>query len=119
MSHTLERKDDALLAMLATEVPWPPARAAGRLWSDSSEAQARANLRQRLYRLRRLAGGDVVLADPSLRLAPAVTVDLLQFAQALADDPGAGTGDLLGGLDYSDTDDLAAWVTSARERWRR
>jgi DNA-binding SARP family transcriptional activator len=119
VEHTFERKDAALLALLATEGQWSAARAAGLLWPDSPDRQARANLRQRLFRLRKIASADLVLADNNtLRLAPGVTVDMLQFPQALTGDPAAGAGDLLGGHDYSDTDALAAWVLAARQRWR-
>lgn len=117
--HTLERKDAALLAMLATEGPWSAARAASLLWPDSADAQARANLRQRLFRLRQLAGVDLVSSHATLRLAPGLAVDVLQFQHALLDDPGVGAGDLLGSHDYGDTGALEQWVTAARERWRR
>lgn len=118
--HTLERKDAALLAVLAADGPCPAARAAALLWPDSPDSQARANLRQRLFRLRKLAGTDIVITDSGiLRLAPCLVIDMLQFAQALAEDPAAaGAGDLLSGHDYSDSDALALWVSAARQRWR-
>jgi DNA-binding SARP family transcriptional activator len=117
-AHALERKDAALLAMLALDGPWPAERAAALFWPDSPERQARTNLRQRLFRLRKLANADVVHAHGILRLASGLTVDLHQFEQALADDTLAGDGELLGALDYSDNEALAEWVDDARRRWR-
>jgi len=74
-THALERKDAALLAMLALDGPLPRARAAALLWPDAADGQARGNLRQRLFRLRRLAGRDLVEATDTLRLAP--DIDLI------------------------------------------
>ncbi len=115
----LERKDAALLAMLALDGPTAPAAAANRLWPDTDEAQARANLRQRLFRLRRKAGCELVLSDGALRLAPEVAVDTHAAPQAWRDDPAAAAGELLGALDYGDQDALDDWARGARERWRQ
>ncbi len=117
-AHALERKDAALLALLAMDGPWTAARAAGLLWPDSPDGQARTNLRQRLFRLRKLAGADVVNAQGNLHLAPGLQVDVLALAQSLPDEPGVGAGELLGGLDYGDTGALERWVIAARARWR-
>ncbi len=117
-AHALERKDAALLAMLTLDGPWPAERAAALLWPDSPERQARTNLRQRLFRLRKLANAEVIHAQGCLRLANGLTVDLHQFEQALADNTLAGAGELLGPLDYCDNEALAEWVEDARRRWR-
>lgn len=117
-THALERKDAALLAILTTEGACSPAAAASLLWPDTPDGQARTNLRQRLFRLRKLAGRYLLGARGKLQLAPGLAVDILQFPQALARDPAAGAGELLGNLDYSDTGALEHWVLAARQRWR-
>jgi DNA-binding SARP family transcriptional activator len=76
--QVLERKDAALLALLAFAGPTRRARAAALLWPDASEARARANLRQRQRRcrLRRAAPPDVVRAGtPRQRAATASAKD--------------------------------------------
>jgi DNA-binding SARP family transcriptional activator len=108
----LERKDAALLAMLALDGPTPRRSAAALLWPDVDERRAAGNLRERLSRLRRATGVDVIEPNAVLRLAAWVLHDL----GAPARDPGAEpAGELLAGLDYSRTDSLDAWVTRARE----
>ena len=47
----LERKDAALLALLAFDGPQPRGEAAALLWPDADAAHARNSLRQRLFRL--------------------------------------------------------------------
>ena len=74
----LEQKDALLLAYLAIEGPTPRSRLAALLWPDVDPERARANLRQRLFRLRKalgrelLEGGDVagLCADIEVRLDP-------------------------------------------------
>ena len=66
--YPFERKDAALLAMLALDGPTPREKLAALLWPDTLESQARTNLRQRLFRLRRQAAGDLVLDRGGLRL---------------------------------------------------
>ena len=55
----LERKDAALLALLAFDGPTSRSRAAALLWPDADADKARNSLRQRLFRLRRAAGTDL------------------------------------------------------------
>lgn len=117
-AHALERKDAALLAMLAIEGPTPRNRAATLLWPDIDEERARSNLRQRLFRLRRLAAADVVCAGSVLALGPGVQHDLDAIGPRLAADADAAAGELLGALDYGDCRELSAWVDVAREQWR-
>jgi DNA-binding SARP family transcriptional activator len=117
-AHALERKDAALLALLAIDGPAPRARIAALLWPDVDDDKARNNLRQRLFRLRRVAGRDVVGGDNVLRLADGVVHDLVQLAERLAEDADVGSGALLGPHDYEDAAELADWVGAAREHWR-
>jgi len=106
----LEQKDALLLAYLAIEGPTPRSRLAALLWPDVDVERARANLRQRLYRLRRalgrelLEGGEVagLCADLEIRLDP----------------PDADPGELLHGLAEPVGGELAEWLALAREQRR-
>jgi DNA-binding SARP family transcriptional activator len=84
-------KDRALLALLALQHGKPLGRtlAASLLWSDTSDPQARQNLRQALVRIRRIAP---VLAkgEDELRLAPEVESDVSMFLALLAKPKGSG-----------------------------
>ena len=115
--HSLGRRDAALLTMLALQAPMPRARVAALLWPDADDEQARNNLRQLLFRLRRTARRDVVLGDAMLHLASDIAVDLIEFQQQVAGDVDAGAGDLLGDYDYSDVDTLDQWSRTARAHW--
>ncbi len=72
----LERKDAALLALLAFDGPTSRSRAAALLWPDADADKARNSLRQRLFRLRRAAGTELIEPDESLRLADRVEHNL-------------------------------------------
>ena len=91
----LERKDAALLALLALEGPLTRARAATLLWPEAEPQKARNNLRQRLFRVRRAAGCEIVAERPALALAPEVEHDLAPLAERLDAEPAAAGGDLL------------------------
>lgn len=117
-AHVLERRDAALLALLALDGPTPRGRAAALVWSEADEERGRNNLRQRLFRLRREIGRDVIVADAVLRLADGVAHDAADVGGQLRRDVGACAGELLGTLDYGDCGELAEWVEAARERWR-
>ena len=95
----------------------PRARVAALLWPDADDDQARNNLRQLLFRLRRTARREVVLGDAMLHLASDVAVDLIEFQQQVAGDVDAGAGDLLGDYDYSDVDTLDQWSRTTRAHW--
>lgn len=114
----LERKDAALLALLAIDGPISRPRVAALLWPDADSARARNNLRQRLFRLRRAAGRDVVDERAALALAAGVVHDLASVRLQLAGDPSAASGELLGGFGYEDCAELDDWVRVARERFR-
>lgn len=117
--HVLERKDAALLAMLAIDGPTARARLSVMLWPDAAPRAARGNLRQRLFRLRAAIGREVVQAAAAntLRLADEVTLDITDVHRQLRDDPQAGLGQLLADHDYGDLEELEQWVSAARERW--
>ncbi|HEX6704732.1 MAG TPA: AAA family ATPase [Albitalea sp.] len=113
----IERKDAALLALLALDGRVSRSAAASMLWPDVPAAQSRTSLRQRLYRLRRAAGRDVVCDDGALVLAPGVEHDLGPLAERLRADPDAAAGELLAGCEYDDCPELAARIADARQRW--
>jgi len=116
--HLLQRRDAALLALLALEGAVPRSRAASRIWPDADSEGARNNLRQRLFRLRRTAERDLVSVGDVLRLADGIEHDLQPPAAPLGNGTPDLDGELLGTLDYSDCAELADWVQAARERWR-
>jgi DNA-binding SARP family transcriptional activator len=124
----------ALLAYLAlhADAPQSRLRIAGAFWPDSTDGQARTNLRRELHHLRQLLGDDPSLVVEPATLTwcdrPTCRVDLRVFARerwAALESRDAGDrlahahravaeygGDLLPGL-YDD------WVLEARQRLRR
>ncbi len=117
-SSPLSRKDAALLAVLALDGACARDTLARMLWPDSSPVHALANLRQRRFRLARVAGGPVVDGDRTLRLTDAVRHPAAEADRLLQADPAALDGDLLEGLDFADCPDLDHWLQPARERWQ-
>ena len=75
-THLLAPPDALLLAWLALEGPTPREKLAALLWPDSSGDAARNALRQRLFRLRKQVGVEVVTGSTTLALAPGVEHDL-------------------------------------------
>jgi len=101
----LAPRDAVLLTWLAFEGPTRRARLATLLWPDADDAHARANLRQRVFQLRRRLGF-VLLDDGSLvALAAGVTHDL------------DGTLAILDGVEVDAGAELLEWL-SARRRAR-
>jgi DNA-binding SARP family transcriptional activator len=115
----LERKSAALLARLALEGAQSRAALATLLWPEVPAAQARNSLRQRLFRLQKAMGHELVVGSDELQLADGTTHDIADARMALRLDPHACAGELLGTFDYGDSEALAAWVEMARERWRQ
>ena len=97
--------DALLLAWLALEGATAREDLAALLWPQSSAATARNALRQRLFRLRKLCGRELVAGTTTLALAPGITHDL-------ADAPT-----LLGPLNATGLDEIEAWL--ARQRAQR
>jgi DNA-binding SARP family transcriptional activator len=114
----LSRKDAALLALLALDGAAPPERAASLLWPDAAPAAARANLRQRRFRLARAAGSPVIDGDSTLTLAAGLRHALNDPAAALRADALALDGDLLDGMAFDDCPTFEQWLMLVRERWR-
>lgn len=103
----LEPKDALLLAYLALEGPTPRARLAALLWPEADIERARGNLRQRLLRLKRATGVEVVVGNPLAQLAEGVAHDLDEVCEVLAD------------IDAAHAGGLADWLQATRERRRR
>ncbi len=106
----LERKDALALAYLAIEGPTPRAALASLLWPDVDLKRARANLRQRLFRLRQSVGFDLVDGNVVARIRPEVQTDLA--------DTDPDPGELLSGIGENDAGDLADWLNTTREQRR-
>lgn len=119
-SIALERKAAGLLAYLAIEGATTRSRLAGLLWPDSDEGQARANLRQTLSRIRKVAPELLDGEDP-MRLR-GVHVDLLQTkARALLGRLTSFSGEarILPHFDYDDCPEFQLWLRGESEALRR
>ena len=120
----LNANDAALLALLAVDGPTTRERAMAMLWPDESDpARARNALRQRLFRLRRAAGCELVSGEALLALAPAIEHDVsddsAKLRTALAANPGtAAAGELLGHEAFDGQAEFSTWLATAREQWR-
>lgn len=104
----LERRDAAMLALLAIQGPTARARVTALLWPDEPPHDVRGRLRQRIYALKRKLGVEAVCGSSTLSLSPALAW------------PGFGgeplDAALLGDDDYADLPEFAAWLRAARQR---
>lgn len=105
-SLPLGASDALLLAWLALEGPTTRERLALLLWPASSAEAARNAMRQRLFRLRRQLGRELVAGSTLLALAPGVAHDL------------DGTAALLGDLGAPDAPELDGWLAQQRDARR-
>jgi DNA-binding SARP family transcriptional activator len=103
----LEPKDALLLAYLAIEGPTPRGRLASLLWPDVDDERARGNLRQRLLRLKRTTGVELVTGNPLAQLAPGIEHDLTD------------TRELLSSIEPHQAAGLAEWLEAQRSRRHR
>lgn len=94
--------DALLLAWLALEGPTARERLAALLWPHSDAEASRNALRQRLFRLRRQLGADLVEGSTVLALAAGVQHDL------------AASTPLLGSLGAPEQPELDAWLARHR-----
>ncbi|MEO7244852.1 MAG: AAA family ATPase [Rubrivivax sp.] len=106
----LEPKDALLLGYLAMAGPTPRRSLASLLWPDVDEARSRANLRQRLFRLRRVIGFDLLKGTTVASLAEGVDVDLA--------DLDGRPDELLAGVAATDAGGLGTWLDAQRETRR-
>lgn len=117
----LNDKDAALLALVVLDAPLARTRAASLLWPadgghGAGDARALNNLRQRLFRIGRWAGREVVVTGPRLLLADGIGHDLAPDDDTLLADQAQG--ELLGAHLYDPASELGLWVQAARQRWR-
>ena len=110
---SLERRDAGVLAYLALEGQAPRATLIQLLWPDATRDAGRNHFRQRLHRLRKSVGVELVEGSEMLSLARAIAVDARDLA------PAAAAGELLPGLDYSDCPQFDTWLAQQRARLRR
>jgi DNA-binding SARP family transcriptional activator len=94
--------DALMLAWLALEGPTPRERIATLLWPASTAEAARNALRQRLFRLRKQLGADLVSGQTVLVLAENLTHDLGDSAK------------LLGELHWPESPELDTWLDRRR-----
>jgi len=125
LTRECRRKSKCLIALLVLSegLEVTRERAAGLIWSERGDRQARASLRQELSVLRRLIGADAIVATKqSIRLVPEfVSVDVLNFrAYAAAGTPQSlekaaslYVGPLLEG-DVSKSKGFEEWVEANR-----
>lgn len=111
----LGRHDALLLALLTVEHEADRRRTAALLWPDSDAARANNSLRQRIFRLKRQAGADLVHGEAVIRLAAGVHHDLV-LGPPDAEPP---VGELLGGWAIDGDSGIEEWLLHARGRWRR
>lgn len=114
-SVPLERKDAAMLAVLALDGATARDTLAAMLWPDVALKTANVSLRQRVFRLRKRSGHELVRTGEAIALADGVAADL---TAAGAPAETLLSGELLGGFSYADCATLADWVRLQRERWR-
>ena len=103
----LERRDAAMLALLAVDGPTPRHRIMALLWPDNTPDDVRGRLRQRIYMLNRRLGLPVVEGKLTLALNPALQWPGLDLEAA---------GELLGDEDPADLVEFARWLLSLRLR---
>jgi TolB-like protein/Flp pilus assembly protein TadD len=131
-SAGLTRKSKALVAYLALQGERGQSREklAELLWGDSAEEQARANLRQTLWSIRKAlrgktAGYIVTKSDQVALAGPNIELDVSEFErlakeatpQALERAAQLYKGDLLDGFSLKE-ESFEAWVRAERERLR-
>lgn len=110
----LTNRDAALLARLALDGPQARSGLAAWLWPGVLLPRAHANLRQRLFRLRRLGGGLVDESGEGVALADVVRCDV--WRDGCSDD-AEFAAPLLGGLVDEDGAGLQGWIDASRRQW--
>lgn len=99
----------------------------GLFWPESTDAAARASLRQALRYLRRALGEELLLnrGEAEIGLADdTLDCDALEFRRRLAEGDDAGAlalyrGELLAGLNASVSPELEQWLDWERQRYRQ
>jgi DNA-binding SARP family transcriptional activator len=104
----LERRDAAMLALLAIEGPTARARVRALLWPDEPPEDVRGRLRQRIYALKRKFGAEAISGSSTLAIAPALVWP------GFDGEPLEGA--LLGDDDYADLPEFSDWLRATRQR---
>lgn len=115
--HDLAGSDALLVALLAIEGALTRRRIAELLWPDRDPRRGNLSLRQRLFRLKRAAGRDVVSGDVTLALASDVGHDLADLDATLQEEAVPVHGELLAGISPAADSDAAQWLAQARSGW--
>ena len=103
----LSLRDAVMLAWLALEGPTPRTRLAMLLWPDSDLENARNALRQRLFKLKKQLGAELVVGVVTLSLAEGVEHDLGESDSVLGEEGDTQFGG-----------ELDTWIAQQRERRR-
>jgi DNA-binding SARP family transcriptional activator/Tfp pilus assembly protein PilF len=123
--RALGRKSECLICLLvlSDDLEVTREKAAGIIWSDRGEDQARASLRQELSQLRRVLGNEAISSNKrSIRFEPdKITVDVLTFRQNAVVDTIASleeaaalySGSLMSGHD-SKSEGFEDWIETER-----
>ena len=104
----LERRDAAMLALLAIEGPTARSRVSALLWPDEALEAVRGRLRQRIFALKKKLGDEAVVGKLTLALAP--TLPWAGF------DSEPSKAPLLGDDDHADLPEFAQWLGATRDR---
>jgi DNA-binding SARP family transcriptional activator len=102
---SLSLRDAQLLAWLALEGPTLRVRLAALLWPDSDADAARNSLRQRLFKLHKQIGAQLVIGSSTLALADGVEHDLADSDSVLGDTA-------------ADNSEFGHWLAQQRARRR-
>lgn len=117
-TRLLDRHGALITARLALAGPQERSLLAALLWPDVAPARARANLRQRLLRLKALAGWAWIVGDRLLHLAPQVGWTLPDHIDTHLPD-ALLRAELLEGVEANGSDALVDWLAQARAQRRK
>ena len=109
-------RDAALLALVVLHGPLTRATLASWMWPEVASARALNNLRQRLFQLRQVAGGELLTLHDSLALSAAWRHDLVP--QPARWRHGDAHPQLLGGVELQAWPALSARIDDERQRWQ-
>ncbi len=117
--HLLKNSKDALaLAVVATTGTVSRAWLSSILWPNATPRDQLSSMRQRLFRLGRLAGRPLLPNLPVFQLSDGVMHDLVDLRDRRPPSPSTRGLELLQGHDVADAPDAEAWLRTAREQWR-
>ncbi len=115
--QALATVDALLLARLLLDGPLSPRALADWLWPDAGTTRAMSHLRQRRYRLKKLAGCPVVVGETLVQVGNGITHDLLDFEAGVLTDINHACGELFGATQVEHHEEQAAWLAQRRAWW--